>query len=80
MKNEKKHHLEIKLKIPEAGKACFQAIEIENKSYSTARSEVKVSYENEVLNIKIKAQDLSALRAAMNTYLRWIITCQELLS
>ena len=72
--------LEIKLELPEKiGKCCAESIAIESKSYEMPRSQVKVTYEKNFLVIKIKAKDLSALRAATNTYLRWVILCCKLL-
>ncbi len=72
--------LEIKLELPEKiGKSCAKSIAIESKSYEMPRSQVKVTYEKNFLVMKMKAKDLSALRAATNTYLRWIILCCKLL-
>jgi tRNA threonylcarbamoyladenosine modification (KEOPS) complex Pcc1 subunit len=74
--------LEIKLQLPKSiGKSCVKAIGIEARSYEMSRSKVDVSHDEKkhFLKIKIKAKDLSALRAAMNTYLRWVIICQDLL-
>ncbi len=74
--------LEIKLKLPgKVGKSCCQAIKVEAKDYKSSRSKVDVSYneKKEILKIEIKAKDLPALRAAMNTYLRLVITCEDLL-
>ena len=77
-----KNSLKIKLKLPgKRGKIYAQSIKVEAKDNSSKRSKVEIEYDekDETLEIKIKASDLSALRAAMNTYLRWIIICEELL-
>lgn len=74
--------LELKLQLPESvGKACEEAISIEAKSYDMPRSRVEVDYNEKenFLKMEVRAKDLSALRAAMNTYLRWVVTCEDLL-
>jgi len=45
--------------------------EIKNKIPKTI---VKVSLEKETFSLEIKAKDISSLRAACNSYLRWINT------
>lgn len=83
-KNSKfQNSLEIKLQIPKnVGMEISKALDIESKDYEMRKyADVKINYLNdrEILNITIKADDISSLRAAMNTYLKWIIMCQELL-
>lgn len=36
------------------------------------RSKVEITTENSELRIRVKASDLAALRAALNSYLRWV--------
>ena len=42
------------------------------------RSETTVTAEGNKLRLRIEAQDLSALRAAVNTYFKWLVMCDEL--
>lgn len=36
------------------------------------RSQVQIEADDDIIRIKITATDLSALRAALNSYLRWV--------
>lgn len=75
------NELEIRLKIPtEIARICCQSVGIEAKSEALSRSKVDLGYDENYLKLNIDAQDLSAMRAALNTYLRWIIMCCNLLN
>jgi len=50
----------------------FKALEPETKSPLTSRSRVRVEGKGKKLTLSFEAEDTSALRAAMNSYLRWI--------
>jgi len=85
MKKKKELHkenfLNIKIEVPEKiGKSCKNALSIEAENNKMPRSNVLVKYNKNFLEIKITAKDLSALRAAMNTYLRWTIMCLKLIN
>ena len=41
------------------------------------RSTVSVQAENDQVKISVKATDLAALRAALNSYLRWVKAIQD---
>jgi len=80
-KNDKggMNNLLIRLNIPpHIAEICYKSIKIETKSEALSRSEVNLSYQKDSLGIEINSKDLTALRAALNTYLRWIIMCCEL--
>lgn len=40
--------------------------------YSTPRSIAKLKDDKDILILEIEAEDISALRASVNSYLRWI--------
>lgn len=63
------------------GKICEKAISLESKTHEMSRSSVSIFYskKDKILKIIIKSKDLSAMRAAMNTYLRWLIICCKLI-
>ncbi|MBS7609718.1 hypothetical protein KEJ36_03200 [Candidatus Bathyarchaeota archaeon] len=44
----------------------------------SSRSNVKIFLEGRSLILEFSARDSTALRAAMNSYLRWILTIKEL--
>ena len=50
----------------------LQALKPETETSSTSRSEVQLKTENQSLILEFRAKDTSALRAAMNSYLRLI--------
>lgn len=42
------------------------------------KTEVEARFESDELVLKIQAADISALRAALNSYLRWIKLAEEI--
>lgn len=44
----------------------------------TSRSKVSIEIEGEGLTIQVEARDTSALRATLNSYLRWIVLIQDI--
>jgi len=74
------NELYIDLQIPhERAYICQKALALETKSESLHRSEIKLEESKQGLRISINAKDLSAMRAAINTYLRWVIMCCNLI-
>lgn len=57
---------------------CRESLAQELESVEYARSKIKVYVDGDFLFLKIFARDLTALRASVNTYLRWIILCCEI--
>ena len=53
-------------------KVVLAALKPETETSTTSRSEVLMTAEDKSLVLEFKAQDTSALRAAMNSYLRLI--------
>ena len=81
------NELLIKLHIPkDIATVCSDAIGIETQNEALKRSDIQFRYvcgrnnsdDTGNLEIHIKSEDLSALRASVNTYLRWTIMCCEL--
>ncbi|MDF1539615.1 MAG: KEOPS complex subunit Pcc1 [Candidatus Thorarchaeota archaeon] len=64
--------LEIDLETPEMVDILFTALEPETVSVSTDRAQAMLSKNGSQLIITIQAGDLTALRAAMNSYLAWV--------
>jgi len=52
-----------------------RALKPEAETPSTSRTRAQVEAEGRRLRITIEAQDTSALRAAVNSYLRWVEGC-----
>jgi len=73
------NELAVTLEMPaEAAKICCESVGIEAKSEALSRSSVELTQKGDSLNLRISSQDLGAMRAALNTYLRWIIMCHGL--
>ncbi|MEA3255857.1 MAG: KEOPS complex subunit Pcc1 [Candidatus Altiarchaeota archaeon] len=74
------NELRIRLGVPtEIAEICCRSVEIEAKSEALHRSNIDLEYGRDYLSLNINASDLGAMRAALNTYLRWIIMCCDLL-
>jgi tRNA threonylcarbamoyladenosine modification (KEOPS) complex Pcc1 subunit len=59
--------------------SIFKALEPETRAPVSSRSSVKMIKEGDSLNLIFEAQDTSALRAAINSYLHWILLTREVL-
>ena len=63
---------EIGIEVPEGlVNILLGALLPEAERPSSARSKVSMEAEGRHLNMRIRASDISALRAALNSYLRW---------
>jgi tRNA threonylcarbamoyladenosine modification (KEOPS) complex Pcc1 subunit len=72
------NELVVRLQIPqEAAEACLNSIKPEVESDIHERSSVELKYDGELI-LRITAGDLHALRAAANTYIRWLDMCLKL--
>jgi tRNA threonylcarbamoyladenosine modification (KEOPS) complex Pcc1 subunit len=60
-------------------KVVLEALKPETKTSSTRRSKVQMKGEGNSLTLNFKARDTSALRAAVNSYLRWILLTKTVL-
>ena len=58
-------------------KIVLEALRPETKISSTGRSKVRVKGEGNRLTLFVEATDTSALRAALNSYLRWIVAIND---
>ena len=59
-------------------KVVLQALKPETETSSTSRSEVQMTVEGRGLILDFRAKDTSALRAAINSYLRLIGVAMDL--
>ena len=72
------NELSINIGMPkQAAKICCEAmgVEIDAVGDEMQRSRVGATYDEGGLNLHITAKDLNALRAALNTYFRWVGMC-----
>ena len=74
------NELLVTLQLPkETAETCIKAIGLEVENDVHERSKVDLKYGNGILVLVIKSKDLTSMRAALNTYLRWIIMCSNLI-
>lgn len=71
----------VRLKFPSEKhlQSAFRALEPETKKAATVRSQAGLSREDGFLVLTVEARDTVALRAAMNSYLRWISSAVDVL-
>ena len=62
----------------EEAEAVYQSLKPETKPLHANRSEAKIEPRNKTLLINLEAKDTIALRAALNSYLRWIMQLAEI--
>jgi KEOPS complex subunit Pcc1 len=67
----------IQLPSEELLEILLQALLPETKKPATSRSKVIVEGANKKLTMRIEAQDTSALRATLNSYLRWVALVKD---
>jgi tRNA threonylcarbamoyladenosine modification (KEOPS) complex Pcc1 subunit len=60
-------------------KVVLEALKPETRTPPTRRSKVQMKGEGNRLTLDFKARDTSALRAAINSYLRWILLTKTVL-
>jgi KEOPS complex subunit Pcc1 len=62
----------------ESARIIADSLKPEIAPVKSERSKTTVKAEGNKLKLKIEAEDLHSLRAAVNTYLKWIIMCEKL--
>ncbi|MHA2025570.1 MAG: KEOPS complex subunit Pcc1 [Candidatus Thorarchaeota archaeon] len=70
-----KSTIEIPLKSKKTAELLLAALSPETKSGPSDRATTNVSIRDNVLVIEIEANDITALRAAMNSYIAWVSAC-----
>ncbi len=68
----------IKFENPEDAEIVLKTIEVELESAPSERSSVTANIKKNILYLNIDAEDSHILRAAINSYLRWIILSHEI--
>jgi len=63
----------------EKASAIAKAIGLEAGSELMRRSSVSVTSDVGQLTLDVQAKDIHGLRASLNTYMRWVIMCDELI-
>ena len=71
--------LSLEMATEEMAQTILNALSPEIDSAPSDRAKVSLSISETTLNISIQAQDLTALRAAMNSYLAWVSSSMKTL-
>ena len=69
--------LEIPLESEEQAKILYAALAPETESIPSDRASTTVSVSGYSLIVEINANDLTALRAALNSFVAWISACMR---
>jgi len=69
--------LEIPLESERIAKILYSALLPETKSIPSERATTSVSVKGSALVVEIVASDLTAMRAALNSYIAWISACMK---
>lgn len=64
--------IEVELESAEIAKTLYLALKPETKSVQSERANTKLDLRDNLLLIDVKAEDLTALRAAINSFLAWL--------
>lgn len=73
------NNLDVTISMSSAGaEICSNALLLETHFGLQRRSKVSISASEDGLRLKVSAEDLHALRASVNTYLRWIMMCDNI--
>ena len=72
------NELTVSLKVPkESADAVLRSIRPEIEADIHERTDISLAYDKELV-LRISAKDLHAMRAAANTYIRWLDMCLKL--
>ncbi|MBU0762703.1 MAG: hypothetical protein KKD39_06725 [Candidatus Altiarchaeota archaeon] len=63
---------------PRKADAVLKSIKPEIEEDIHTRSSIDLKYESGKLILEINAKDLTAMRAAANTYIRWLDMCMKI--
>jgi tRNA threonylcarbamoyladenosine modification (KEOPS) complex Pcc1 subunit len=70
-----KSSIEIPLESKRTAELLLAALSPETKSGPSDRATTNVSIRDNILVIEVEADDITALRAAMNSYMAWVSAC-----
>jgi KEOPS complex subunit Pcc1 len=74
-----KARVRLRFKSRQQLESVFKALKPETRTSLTERSKVKLTREGDSLNFIFEASDTSALRATINSYLRWALLTKDVL-
>lgn len=73
-------HFQVEFEDSNYANIIIKALKPEINSSPSERASVELNLENEVLDVNIRASDATSLRAAVNSYLRWIMLSLDVIN
>lgn len=70
--------IELSFEDPETAKIVKDSLKPEELLPKAARAEVEISSRKNILSLDINARDTAALRAAVNSFLRWAAVARDM--
>lgn len=70
--------IELAFQDPETAKLVSDSLKPEELLPKASRAEIEVSCRERILNLDINARDTAALRAAVNSFLRWAAVARDM--
>lgn len=70
--------IEIAFKDSETAKVAMEALKVEGLLPKASRAEVDITHRKNILSLDINARDTAALRAAINSFLRWAAIARDM--
>jgi tRNA threonylcarbamoyladenosine modification (KEOPS) complex Pcc1 subunit len=74
-----KSTVEFHFETEEEAQVLYDALLPETESVPSERADTSLLISGTVLRVEVSARDLTALRAAMNSFLSWISACKRTL-
>ncbi len=70
--------IEIAFKDSKTAKVVMEALKVEGLPPKASRAEVDITHRKNILSLDINARDTAALRAAINSFLRWAAIARDM--
>ena len=72
----------IRIEFPDENRAeiVFKALKPETETSPTQRSKVEIKRDEKTILLRFNAKDTTALRASINSYTRWAMVIEDVLS
>jgi len=79
VERDPKAYATIRIRLPSERESAviYRALKPETESSPTPRSKVSIDRDRRLLTLTFKASDTTALRAAVNSYLRWFMLLDD---
>ncbi len=73
-----KSEIELSFKNEETARIVYDSLKPEELLPKSARADVQIDYRENILSLKVNAKDTAALRATLNSFLRWAALARDM--